>query len=124
MTEEGAIQKDILEFLGVCNLFFWRNNTGGARKNGRYFSYGCPGSPDIEGILPNGIFFGIEVKTKDGIWTEKQRAFGEKVLMSGGVYILARSLADARPLMSHIWGRSFTHARYWLEAKGVIYLAG
>jgi len=88
--EENKIQKDIMDYLKMNNVFHFRNNTG-RRGN---VSYGFPGSADIIGLLPNGLFLSIEVKTETGIQSDKQKEFENNIIKNNGIYILARSLDD------------------------------
>ena len=88
--EENKIQKDIMDYLKMNNVFHFRNNTG-RRGN---VSYGFPGSADILGLLPNGLFLSIEVKTETGIQSDKQKEFEKNIAKNNGIYILARSLDD------------------------------
>ena len=50
--------------------------------------------PDVLGILPDGRFLGIEVKSKNGKQSYYQRAFQDKCDRLGALYILAYSLDD------------------------------
>ena len=91
MTEH-EIQKQIIEYLQAVGIFHWRNNTG--RRN--HIQFGYPGSPDIIGILPDGRFLGIEVKTRTGKQSPAQVIFQQNVEKSNGLYILARSIDDVK----------------------------
>ena len=88
---ESELQTEILEWLLWSGYFAWRNNNLAAP--GRKFR-GLYGTPDIVGILPNGLFLGIEVKSSRGIQSPHQKVFQEKSTQLGGKYILARSLQD------------------------------
>jgi hypothetical protein len=61
MTEK-ELQKIVLDYLKFRGVFHWRNNTG--RRGG--VAYGQKGSPDICCVLPDGTFWGIEVKGDGG----------------------------------------------------------
>ncbi len=43
---------------------------------------------------------GIEVKTGSGRLRKEQEAFRDMILRFGGIYILARSLADVQKILS------------------------
>jgi hypothetical protein len=92
---EVDIQSSILEYLKYRHIFARRNNTGAVYRGGRYMEYGLGrGSSDIIGILPDGRFLAIEVKRKGCKPTPAQDEFAATVERNGGVYILARCVAD------------------------------
>ena len=81
---EAAITREIREFLKWRGIFHWKVMQGLGST---------PGVPDIICII-NGQFVGIEVKTARGKLSDKQADFGNAIRMSGGKYIVARSVAD------------------------------
>lgn len=92
---ERKIQNDILRTFGTDpRLRLWRSNTGAAKIKGRVVRFGVPGSPDLVGILPGGIWLGIEVKSETGRQSTEQINFMNMVRRFGGVYVLARSVQD------------------------------
>lgn len=92
---ETLIVAQCLEWLALHRIFAWRNNTGSYKTpEGRFIRYGHVGSADILGILPDGRFLAVEAKTATGTQSKAQRVFQEMVTRNGGVYILARSVAD------------------------------
>ena len=72
------------------NLGRYRTNTGLGALNGV-----C----DILGVLPNGRFFGIEVKGKGDRLRPEQVEFISNVIKNGGLAIVAHSLQDAKDKM-------------------------
>lgn len=94
---EKDIQKQIIDYLTIKNIFHWRNNTTGIydpvrhtfRKNKNVMN----GIPDIICII-NGQFVGIEVKSETGKQSPEQKKFEEMCVSKGGKYILARSVED------------------------------
>jgi hypothetical protein len=56
--------------------------------------FGKVGSSDIIGLLPDGKFLAVEVKTPHGRLSPEQSAFLEKVRGLGGVAIVARSFRE------------------------------
>lgn len=56
--------------------------------------FGVPGQGDISGLLANGRRVEIEVKSARGTQSQQQRAFEAMISRFGGLYILARSVAD------------------------------
>ena len=102
--KESQIQKGVINWLLYHKCFVWRNNTGSYETAaGHYVSYGFKGSPDIVGMLPNGRFLGVEVKTVIGKQNKDQKIFEQRVKECGGIYIIARSIDDLereiRPLL-------------------------
>lgn len=73
-----------------------RVNTGAATIRGRLVRFGVPGTADICGIIaPTGRLVMIEVKTATGKQREAQVTMQRVVQAFGGLYFVARSLADA-----------------------------
>lgn len=97
MTTETPIMRETL--VAVSNLpesMFWRNNTGVAitMDGKRHIRFGLNGSGDIIGAL-RGRPVAIETKTKDGSLDPDQKRFRRAWEKAGGVYIVARSPAEA-----------------------------
>jgi hypothetical protein len=92
---ESDVLRQCLEYLAVKGIFAWRNNTGAAQVDGkRFVRFGIKGSPDILGVMPDGRMLCVECKSATGRQTPEQRAFGEAVIARGGVYVVARGIAD------------------------------
>ena len=100
MKPENQIQQEILYFLHLVPAvkFFWRNNTGAVKAQykgkSRFIRFGEAGLSDILGILNDGKFLAIEVKTAKGKLTEKQEDFLNTVIRANGVGFIARSVKD------------------------------
>lgn len=96
ISSEAVVQAEILLAIGcVPGLLVWRNNTGKLQdRTGRVVSFGLLGSPDIIGCY-RGRFIGIEVKSSIGKQRTAQINFQRAFERSGGVYVIARSPADA-----------------------------
>lgn len=74
--KESDIQKQILEYLKAKGYLVWRNYVGPVLQgNKRFTKNPMAGLPDILGICRNrpGVLFGIEVKTEEGVLSEKQK---------------------------------------------------
>lgn len=100
-ASESEIVRGCLDLLACKRIEHFRINNGGvfdpAKQIYRSF-HGTKGVPDIIAILPMvtpegtfGIFCGIEVKTKTGKQSQSQREVEEKIIESGGYYLLVRS---------------------------------
>jgi len=95
---ERDIQGQIIDWLKVRRIFYWRANTGAmhAKHNGksRFVRFGRLGQPDLF-ALRDGTLYGIEVKAASGEQSPKQIEFSVEFTRAGGHYILAYSLEDA-----------------------------
>ena len=94
MTEREIQNAILREFATRRDCRLWRANTGVARIGDRVVRFGVPGQPDLMGILPGGIWLGVEVKSATGRQSPEQIAFQAMIEKFGGVYVLARSAAD------------------------------
>jgi len=105
---EKLIQKQILNFLSAYGIFVFRVNTTGvfdpSRKVFRRLGgYNLKGVADILGVLPNGKFLAIEVKTQSGKQSLFQKNFQNQIEKNNGIYILARSIDDVRYIVNQDW---------------------
>ena len=97
--QETQIQNKILAALKKAGIFCWRCNNGAvwdSKLHTYRASVTLKGVPDIIGILPGGIFLGIEVKTDKGRQSPDQLLFQKRLEEEGGIYILARSVDDVK----------------------------
>lgn len=96
---ESQLQDAIrLELGRDPDLVLWRNNCGLAwMKNGApvRFGVGSPGGADLIGVF-RGRFVAVEIKTPTGRQSAEQRQFQQLVERKGGVYIILRTVEDAR----------------------------
>ena len=103
-ASEQSIQRQILQWLEYHRKrvpMFWRNNSGAIKLENRFIRFGAVGSSDILGILNDGRFLAIEVKSAKGKLTESQKNFLANVNDAGGLGIVARSIEDVtRGLMN------------------------
>lgn len=94
--KETGIVNAICEYLEIKRYFFWRQNTGGMYRQGRFFrqpKYAKNGIPDII-MVKDGRFIGIEVKTAKGRQGDSQKAFQSGVEEAQGLYYLVRSIDE------------------------------
>lgn len=81
-------------------LHVWRQNIGAAiDRTGRKITFGEKGASDIM-LVVRGRFVGIETKAASGRVSDDQKAWRDKVLAAGGIYIVARCLEDAMDLVN------------------------
>ena len=100
-SSEKDLQKEILSYLCSSGIFAWRQNTGAVLYKKRFVRFGLPGISDIIGIMPDGRFLAIEVKSEKGKLTVYQEGFLEAVRKNGGIAIIARSLFDVISLVKN-----------------------
>jgi hypothetical protein len=106
MEAERDIQHAILSAWGATpHLRLWRANVGvgwfvngqPARRTdpGAYpVKFGLEGQADLTGLLTDGRRLEVECKTARGRQSEAQQRFQAMIERFGGVYVLARSVAD------------------------------
>lgn len=96
MTPEREILHSILVAWGAHpRLRIARVNTGAAMIRGRLVRFGVPGTADVVGLIaPTGRMLMIECKTATGRQRDAQIAMQRTVTRFGGLYVVARSLAD------------------------------
>lgn len=100
---QDAIRKELGDVTRYPELVLWRNNVGQMiSADGRrvVFGVGGKGAADLLGIWRHadgrGQFIAVEVKADNGKQTEEQRRFAALVEAKGGVYVVLRSVDEAR----------------------------
>jgi hypothetical protein len=102
VTPERVIEVQILRFLTLKRIYSWKNVTGGYfdpvrkifRKQASPFAIN--GTSDILGVLPDGKFLAIEVKSKTGRPSPEQINFIDSVTKNNGIAFIARSIQDVQ----------------------------
>lgn len=95
---QDAVRLELGDVRKYPELVLWRNNVGQMiDADGRrvVFGVGGKGAADLLGMWA-GRFVAIELKTDKGKQTDEQRAFEQLVQRKGGVYVVLRSVEDAR----------------------------
>jgi len=109
-TPEGLVLGAIMDYLKARQIYAWRNNSGavkvGTPEASRYVRYGRKGSSDILGILDDGRFLAIEVKSAKGKATPEQVEFLADITKRGGVAFVARSIED---IDAHLFQPGYGH---------------
>ena len=97
----SKLVNECLVELSRAGVLAWKNHTGAGRSfAGNVMRFGLKGSADILAVLPpNGRFAAIECKTGSGVQKTQQQKFEKAVLLRGGLYLVARSAADALDLV-------------------------
>lgn len=94
-AREREIQRAILDYLKLRRIFCWKQNTVGIQKaDGTYIPAGLRGVADILGVLPDGRFLAIEVKSPGGRVSVDQRLFLNNVEINKGFQLVAYSVED------------------------------
>lgn len=102
---ETQIQRSILQYLHLKKIFCWRNNSTGIYDSTRDIYRKASGVgyikgvADILGVLPDGKFLAIEVKSSRGRVSKEQVAFLNSVIKAGGLGFVARSIGDVEQYM-------------------------
>jgi len=99
VTREKVIESQIIAFLRYKGLLVWKNENGAVfdekRKSYRAFSPNrMRGLSDITGLMDDGTFFAIEVKSEKGRLSEHQKDFLAEVRARGCFAIVARSVEE------------------------------
>ncbi len=104
MINESNIQSAILDYLLILEqqnkLFIHRSNNivvfDPTKKIFRRLAKGQKGGyPDIT-VLKDGIFIGLEVKTKIGKQSKYQIEIQNQINQNGGKYFIVRSIQDVK----------------------------
>ena len=90
MSEEGDIQRGIMQMLRDRGALVFRMNSGMTKHNVRLAP---AGTPDLLVIEPHHRFW-IEVKTPKGKLNDDQKAMHEQLERYGEEVIVARSVDD------------------------------
>lgn len=99
---EGEVVKACIAYLQGRGAFVWRNNTGAVKTDRRFIRYGHKGSADILGVMPGGRLIAVECKkplgprggTHGSEQSPEQVEFQREIEERGGLYVLARGVAD------------------------------
>lgn len=76
-------------------MIAWRNNCGFDSMNRVRYGVGNPGGADFIACV-SGRFVGVEIKTPVGRQTPEQKQFEHVVKSKGGIYVVLRSVEEAR----------------------------
>ena len=98
IATERQIQRGVLDYLELLSrkkpIYYFRSAAGMVRtEQGRIFKTGKPGTPDIC-VCYQGVFYGLEIKTKTGRQSELQKNAQKEIEASGGRYHIIRCLED------------------------------
>ena len=105
--KESVIQKHILFYLGYSKdvvPVFWRQNAGAVKTENRFVKLGKAGVSDIIGMLWDGRFLAIEVKTpkRRTKVTQAQQTFLDNVNKAGGVGFVACDVDEVKDKLNQL----------------------
>jgi hypothetical protein len=95
---EQSIQSAILALLRAYGIFCWKNNTAGIYVKARntYIPSHAPGVADILGVLKDGRFLAVEVKSEKGRVSPHQQQFINMINQNGGLAFVAHSVEEVQ----------------------------
>ena len=97
---EREIQRAILIYLRARGCLVAVTDAGAAYRAGSFGADTVPaGWPDITGVMPDGMFIGVECKTPTGRQSPAQKQMEEAIRGRNGIYILARSIDDVMEVL-------------------------
>lgn len=121
---ERDTQAAILAHAGALPFVrLWRQQVGatpiGSGPAQRFVRYGLPGMADLSGLLRCGRRVEVEVKSETGRPSPEQERWADMVQAWGGLYVLARSVADVdRRLKQHLTEcDTCLHAQPWRPVR-------
>lgn len=93
---EAAALAEVLKALRTHPSVAWveRMNTGAIKVGNRFVRFGFVGSSDLIGMMRDGRFLGVEVKSNKGRLRPEQAVFLELVRSNGGVAFVAKDCRD------------------------------
>jgi len=103
-TKEADLQEDVNNFLDKTGYFYWRQNSGKMFKDGRWIHFASKsGLPDNTVFYKNtSFFFGLELKTKYGRLTEKQKETLPEMIAKKVLFFICESVYDVYKSIEHI----------------------
>lgn len=108
MTESQLQDAIRLELGRSGEVLLYRNNCGVAEMRGGFkvrFGVGSPGGSDLVGVYRGRAVF-VEIKTETGRQSPEQRQFQQCVERHGAIYVVLRSVDDARAWLADLRTRS------------------
>lgn len=98
--EAEILRETLLALSALPGVVVWRQNSGlyytpDGRGGWRRVRSAIPGAADITGLCHGGRRLEVECKTSTGRQSEDQRTYQAVIERAGGLYVLARSAAEA-----------------------------
>lgn len=89
--EEAALQASVLRWLSLKGIWHERRNAGVLKVGRRWIRLGTPGGADVMVLHAGKVIF-LELKASYGKLSAVQRAWGDRAVAAGAVYVVVRSL--------------------------------
>lgn len=106
-TPEAKVSTAVDNYLKKIGAITIRTNAGAWQDDSGHWIMGAKaGTADKTVCLPGGHFAGLEVKSATGTQTDAQKRWQARVEGLGGLYILARSVADVRTALVARFGEA------------------
>jgi hypothetical protein len=99
---EAELQKACIELLNRSQLCHWRIPLGEKRPRGSMGSSSVVGFPDLCGITKSGRFWAVELKTDKGKLRSSQEIWIRKLLDSGAVVRVIRSVGEMAAFIQNV----------------------
>ena len=102
-SKEQDLLEDVVRFLKKYQkLFFWRQNSGTMKQEGRWIHFtSVKGLPDIT-VLPYGLYCGIELKLPRGYLNDNQKKTFTDMTRKNVLCFIATSVRDVFDIMIHL----------------------
>lgn len=98
--KEAELLSYALTCLKQSGLVYWRVPNQATRHNGIMKKSPIKGFPDLAGVMPNGKFFAIELKTDKGRLSPEQAEWITKLNMSGAMALVLRTKEEIREFVT------------------------
>jgi len=93
-AHEKLLKQCLLE-LTTHGCMVWKNSTGALKSDtGHFQRYGLKGSADIIGLMPDGQFLAIEIKTGKAVQNKAQKSFQKAIELHNGIYKIIRTYEE------------------------------
>ena len=103
---EAQLLSFTLNLLRISGCCFWRVPNGGVMHSigGKIIRKASPikGMPDIAGVMPNGRFYAIELKTVSGKLSPEQKNWIERLNHTGAMAVVLRSTKEVEAFVTAI----------------------
>jgi len=103
----GQLVKGVLDYLDLMGkrypLYAFKSSSGTVKtEDGRFFSSGKSGCPDITCCFNTGIYIGMECKVGKDKQSELQKIAQKEIEVAGGYYFIIRSMDDAQEALKWV----------------------
>ncbi len=103
--KEADLQKQVMGYLALTDLQWWRVPLGGVMKAGGKVLARNPmaGFPDLIGLIPPaGKLWGMELKSTRGVISPIQKATIQRLVDGGAIVEICRDFAQAKKFIDFL----------------------